>query len=123
MRTCSRTWCAPTPTSVMIIGGDGGDLGVSHRDLGVVGRQLKMLLVLCGAVVAPRQSEDQRIAALKLARSLPLPARPRLRPPYFSLQPASWDVFPLKQLSSSGCLVHGWPVITGCLRTVSAGYR
>src|SRR5271166_5585743 len=51
----------------MVVGGDSGDLGVGHRDLRVVGRQLEVLLVLFGAVVAARQGEDQRIAALKLA--------------------------------------------------------
>src|SRR5580700_4602025 len=51
----------------MVVGGDGSDLGVGHRDLGVVGGQLEVLLVLFGAVVAARQGEDQRIAALKLA--------------------------------------------------------
>jgi hypothetical protein len=42
---------------VMIVGGDRGDrgdLGVGHRDLRVVSRQLEMLLVLFGAVVAAR---------------------------------------------------------------------
>src|SRR5580700_7304565 len=51
----------------MVVGGDSGDLGVGHRDLRVVGRQLEVLLVLFGAVVAAGQGEDQRIAALKLA--------------------------------------------------------
>src|SRR5580704_1256376 len=52
---------------VMVVGGDRGDLGVGHRDLRVVGRHLEVLLVLFGAVVAARQREDQRIAALNLA--------------------------------------------------------
>ena len=51
----------------MVVGSDGGDLRVGHRDLGVVGRQLEVLLVLFRAVVAARQGEDQRITALKLA--------------------------------------------------------
>jgi hypothetical protein len=51
----------------MVVGGDRGDLGVRHRDLRIVGRQLQVLLVLSGAVVAMGQGEDQRIAALKLA--------------------------------------------------------
>jgi hypothetical protein len=51
----------------MIVGGDSGDLRVGHRDLRVVGRQLEVLLVLFGAIVAACQGEDQRIAALELA--------------------------------------------------------
>jgi hypothetical protein len=51
----------------MVVGGDGGRLGVGHRDLRVGGRQLEVLLVLFGAVVAPRQGEDERIAAPELA--------------------------------------------------------
>src|SRR6266516_6644764 len=51
----------------MIVGGDGGDLGVGHRHLRVVSRQLQVLLVLLGTVVAARQGQDQRITALKLA--------------------------------------------------------
>jgi len=52
----------------MVVGDDRGDLGAGHRDLGVAGRQLEVLLVLFRAVVAARQGEDQRIAALKLAQ-------------------------------------------------------
>ena len=55
---------------VMIVGGDGGHLGVGHRDLRIVSRQLEVLLVLFRAVVATSQGEDQRIAALKLARAV-----------------------------------------------------
>src|SRR5689334_11767263 len=51
----------------MVIGGDGGDLGVGHRDLWVVGRQFEVLLVFLRAVVAAREGEDQRIAALQFA--------------------------------------------------------
>src|ERR1700724_1647505 len=51
----------------MVVGGDGDDLGVGHRDLRVVGRQFQVLLMLFGAVVAARQGKDQRIAALQLA--------------------------------------------------------
>src|ERR1700722_2037590 len=51
----------------MVVGGDRDDLGVGHRDLRVVGRQLQVLLMLFGAVVAARQGEDQRIAALQFA--------------------------------------------------------
>src|SRR5271170_2811955 len=51
----------------MIVGGDRGHLGISHRNLRVVGRQLQVLLVLSRAVVAMCQGEDQRVAALKLA--------------------------------------------------------
>ena len=52
---------------VMVVGGDGGDLGVGHPELRVVSRELEVLLVLFRAVVAARQGENQRIAALKLA--------------------------------------------------------
>ena len=60
--------CAELFQDVMVVGGDSGDLGVGHRDLRVAGRQLEVLLVLFRAVVAARQGEDQRIAALKLAQ-------------------------------------------------------
>src|SRR3954465_7777551 len=52
---------------VMVVGGDGDDLGVRHRHLGLERGQLEVLLVLLGAVVAPGQREDQRILALELA--------------------------------------------------------
>src|SRR5256885_8343381 len=42
---------------VMVVGGDGGDLGVGHRHLRVVSRQLQVLLVLLGTVVAARSEE------------------------------------------------------------------
>ena len=53
----------------MVVGGDSGDLGVGHCDLRVVGRQLEVLLVLFRAVVAAREREDQRIAALESVRA------------------------------------------------------
>jgi hypothetical protein len=43
---------------VVVVGGDGGDLGVGHRDLRVVGRQFEVLLVLFRAVVAARHSRE-----------------------------------------------------------------
>jgi hypothetical protein len=52
---------------VVLVGGDRDDLGVGHRDLREVGGQLEVLLVLLGAVVAAREQEDQRVAALELA--------------------------------------------------------
>ena len=42
-------------------------LRVGHRDLGVVGGELEVLLVLLGAVVAAREREDQGVVALDLA--------------------------------------------------------
>jgi hypothetical protein len=36
----------------MIVGGDGSDLGVRHRDLRIEGGEFQMLLVFFGAVVA-----------------------------------------------------------------------
>ena len=53
---------------VMVVGGDRGDLCVSHRDLRVVLGQLQVLPVLFRAVVATRQREDQRVPALELAQ-------------------------------------------------------
>src|SRR3954463_16582705 len=51
----------------MAVGRDGGDLRVAHGDLGVVGRELEVLLVLLGAVVPAREREDQGVVALDLA--------------------------------------------------------
>jgi hypothetical protein len=51
---------------VVLVGRDGGDLGVGDRDLRVERGQLEMLLVLLRAVVAARKSEDQRVVALDL---------------------------------------------------------
>ena len=51
----------------MVVGGNGDDLGVGDVDLGVVGGQLEVLLVLLRAVVAAREREYQRVAALELA--------------------------------------------------------
>src|ERR1700758_2228248 len=52
---------------MVIVGGDRGDLSVSHRDLGIKRGEFQMLLVFLRAVVAAREREDQRIVALKLA--------------------------------------------------------
>src|SRR5215468_5254396 len=52
---------------VVVVGGDGGDLGVGHGDLRVVGGQLEVLLVLFRAVVAAGEDEDQGVVALELA--------------------------------------------------------
>jgi hypothetical protein len=52
---------------VVLIGGDRDYLGVGHRDLRLGCRQVEMLLVFFPAVVAAREREDQRIAALELA--------------------------------------------------------
>jgi hypothetical protein len=49
------------------VGRDRGDLRVGHRDLGIVGGEIEVLLVLLGAVVSARQGEDQGIVALDLA--------------------------------------------------------
>jgi hypothetical protein len=52
---------------VMCVGRDRGDICVRHRDLGIVRRQLEVLLVLLRAVVTAREREDQGILALDLA--------------------------------------------------------
>ena len=49
---------------VVVIGGDSGNPGIRHRDLGIKEGQLSMLLVLLGAVVTACQREDQRVIAL-----------------------------------------------------------
>src|SRR5215207_9983550 len=43
---------------VMLVGGDRGDLGVGHGELGIEGGELEVLLVLLRAVVAARERED-----------------------------------------------------------------
>ena len=53
---------------VVLVGGDGGHLGVGHRDLRLERRQLEVLLVLLRAVVAAGEREDQRIAALEFTQ-------------------------------------------------------
>ena len=60
---------APTEASellcrVVIVCRDCGDLGVRHRNLGVVGRELEELLVLLWTVVPSGQCKDQRVLAL-----------------------------------------------------------
>jgi hypothetical protein len=50
--------------SMVIVGGDRGDLSVRHRDLRVERGEFQMLLVLLWAIVAAREREDQRIVAL-----------------------------------------------------------
>src|SRR5215831_9751295 len=52
---------------VVLVGGDRGDLGVGHRDLRVVGRQFRVLLVLLRAVVPAGEGEDQRVGTLQIA--------------------------------------------------------
>jgi hypothetical protein len=42
---------------------------MAHRDLRLERRQFEVVLVLFRAIVAARQYEDQRIAALQLAES------------------------------------------------------
>ena len=51
---------------VVVVGGDGDDLGVADGHLRIVRRQLEVLLVLLRAVVAPGQGEDQGVVALEL---------------------------------------------------------
>ena len=52
---------------VMVVGRDRGDLGVGDGDLRVERRELEVLLVLLGAVVAAGERQDQRVVALDLA--------------------------------------------------------
>jgi hypothetical protein len=52
---------------VVVIGGDGGHLGVSHGDLRIKGGEIQMLLVFLRAVMAARKIQDQRIIALEFA--------------------------------------------------------
>jgi hypothetical protein len=51
----------------MGVGRDRGDLRVRHGDLGVVGGEIQVLLMLLGAVVPAREREDQGVIALDLA--------------------------------------------------------
>ena len=51
----------------MGVGRDRGDLRVGDCDLGVVGGELEVLLVLLWAVVPAREREDQGVLALDLA--------------------------------------------------------
>jgi hypothetical protein len=53
--------------SMVIVGGDRGDLSVGHRDLRVERGEFQMLLVFLRAVVAAREREDQRVVALEFA--------------------------------------------------------
>src|ERR1700758_3899833 len=52
---------------MVIVGGDGSDLSVRHRNLRVEGGEFQMLLVLLRAIVPARKREDQRIIALQFA--------------------------------------------------------
>src|SRR5262252_369026 len=52
---------------VVVVGGDGDDLGVGRRELGIVGGQFQVLVVFLGAVVAAGQGQDHRVAALQFA--------------------------------------------------------
>ena len=53
--------------SMVIVGGDRGDLGIRHGNLRVERGELQMLLVLLRAVVAARERENQRVVALDFA--------------------------------------------------------
>jgi hypothetical protein len=55
------------------VGGDGDDLRVSHGDLRIQLDEPAVLLKVLGAVVASRQDEDHRVAALNLAQPMALP--------------------------------------------------
>ena len=50
----------------MLVGRDRRHLGVGDGDFRIEGGQFEVLLVLLRAVVAARESEDQRIVALQL---------------------------------------------------------
>src|SRR6202008_4120812 len=52
---------------VMVVGGDGRDLGVRHSDFRVERGELQMLLVFLRAIVSARKREDQRVIALQFA--------------------------------------------------------
>ena len=54
---------------VVLVGRDRDDLRVGDGDLRTGRRQLEMLLVLLRAVVAAREGEDHRVAALELAEA------------------------------------------------------
>jgi hypothetical protein len=53
--------------SLVLVRRDRDHLGVGHGDLRLERRQLEVLLVLLRAVVAAREREDQRVAALEFA--------------------------------------------------------
>src|SRR6185312_12603343 len=53
---------------VVVIGGDGCNLCVSHRDLRVKRSEILMLLVLLGTVIAASQRQDQRVIPLNLTQ-------------------------------------------------------
>ncbi len=53
--------------SVVVIGGDRGNLGVCHSDLRIKRGKLQMLLVFFRAVMAARKRQDQGIIALEFA--------------------------------------------------------
>src|SRR5215211_2756905 len=53
---------------VMRVGGDRGQPGIGHGDLGIDVGELEVLLMLLRTVVAAREREDQRIVALQLAQ-------------------------------------------------------
>ena len=60
--------CAELLKSMVVIGGDGGNLGVGHGDFRIKRGKLQMLLVFFRAVVAARQRQDQWIIALQFAQ-------------------------------------------------------
>jgi hypothetical protein len=49
---------------MVVVSRNRGNLGICHSDLRVKRREFQMLLVFFWAVVAARQSEDQRIVTL-----------------------------------------------------------
>ena len=55
--------------SMVVIGGDRGNLGVCHCDLRIKRGKVQMLLVFFRAVVAARERQDQGIIALEFAES------------------------------------------------------
>src|SRR5271170_3925141 len=59
--------CAELLQRVVVIGGDGGNLGVCHSNLRIERGKLQMLLVFFRAVVAARERQYQRIIALEFA--------------------------------------------------------
>jgi hypothetical protein len=56
-----------TPAELMVISADRHHLCIGDGHLRLEHRQLEVLLVLLRSKVAPREHQDQRVAALKLA--------------------------------------------------------
>ena len=59
--------CAEFLKRVVIVGGDGDDLGVRHGDLWIEQGQFQMLLMFLGAIVAAGEGEDKWVIALQTA--------------------------------------------------------